>query len=269
MQVEAALGNKNSLCQILFLLPMVSWLTVGLSTRPAEAAPPREAGIATAVEGPVTVTHPFTPTRLLKVDQGLNWRDVIETPKNATAQLILDQKTTVTIRELSRLELRKERLPTGVRYVVELLSGKVRMSVDRALMRPGDQVQVRSRNAVASVRGTEFIVETAGDSTTVYTLSGVVEVANRRGAPVPMERIGAYEVARVSGRKAPVVTPLRPAPTSFAVAAEPASSGWKPSAPLLAALLSFAALISFFLTARAYSFQATYHGTAPRRFSSR
>lgn len=245
MQVEAALGNKNSLCQMLFLLPMVSWLTVGLSTRPAEAAPPREAGVATAVEGPVTVTHPFTPTRLLKVNQGLNWRDVIETPKNATAQLLLDQKTTVTIRELSRLELRKERLPRGVRYVVELLSGKVRMSVDRALMRPGDQVQVRSRNAVASVRGTEFIVETAGDSTTVYTLSGVVEVANRRGAPVRMERIGAYEVARVSGRKAPVVTPLRPAPTSFAVAAEPASSGW------------------------AYSLQATYHGTAPRRFSSR
>lgn len=35
MQVEAALSNKNSLCQMLFLLPMVSWLTVGLSTRPA------------------------------------------------------------------------------------------------------------------------------------------------------------------------------------------------------------------------------------------
>lgn len=267
MRVEAALGNKNFLCRLLFLLPMVSWLTVGLSTRPAEAAPPRAAGVATAVEGPVTVTPPFAPTRLLKVDQGLHWRDVIETPKNATARLLLDQKTTVTVRELSRLELRKERLPTGVRYVVELLQGQVRMSVDRALMRPGDQVQVRSRNAVASVRGTEFIVETAGDSTTVYTLSGVVEVANRRGAPVRMERIGAYEAARVSGRKAPVVIPFRPAPTSITVAAEPASSAWRPSAPLLGGLLSFAALISFFLTARAYSLHSTHHGTARRWFS--
>ena len=244
------MGNKKTACCLLVQLTMVSWLGVSLSTRPAEAAPPREAGVATAVVGSVTLTRPFAPSHPLKVDQGLYWRDVIETPKNATAQLLLEQKTTVTIRELSRLELREERLTTGMRYVVELLHGKVRMSVDRALMRPGDQVQVRSRNAVASVRGTEFIVETAGDSTTVHTLAGVVEVTNRGGAPARVERIGAYEAARVSGDKAPVrfnFTPPEPEPTTSAVPAEPATSAWKPFALLVAGLLFFAALLSILI----------------------
>ena len=266
------MGNKKTACCLLVQLTMVSWLGVSLSTRPAEAAPPRAAGVATAVVGPVTLTRPFVPSHPLKVDQGLYWRDVIETPKNATAQLLLEHKTTVTIRELSRLELREERLTTGMRYVVELLSGKVRMSVDRALMRPGDQVQVRSRNAVASVRGTEFIVETIGDSTTVYTLSGVVEVANRGGAPARVERIGAYEAARVSGDKAPVrfnFTPPEQERTGIAVPAEPASAPREPFVSLLTGFLWFAALVSFFLAAGAYSFHAGHRETAGRHGSSR
>ena len=51
-------------------------------------------------------------------------------------------------------------MPEGIRYTAELVSGKVRASVARALMRPGEQVEVRTRNVVASVRGTDFIVET-------------------------------------------------------------------------------------------------------------
>ncbi len=278
------MGKKKTACRLLVLLTMVSWPTVSLSTRPAEAAPPGEAGVATAVAGPVTLTRPFAFSHPLKVDQGLYWRDVIETPKNATTQLRLEHKTTVTVRELSRLELRKEHLTTGVRYVVELLSGKVRMSVDRALMRPGDQVQVRTWNAVASVRGTEFIVETAGDSTTVHTLTGVVEVTNRGGALARVERIGAYEAARVSGDKAPTrsqfaphdldvalqgLTPPEVEPTTIAVSAEPPSSAWNSFAPLVAGLLLSAALVSFLLTAWAYSPEAARHGGAYRHFSSR
>lgn len=269
------MGKKKTACRLLVLLTMVSWPTVSLSTRPAEAAPPGEAGVATAVAGPVTLTRPFAFSRPLKVDQGLYWRDVIETPKNATTQLRLKHKTTVTVRELSRLELRKEQLTTGVRYVVELLSGKVRMSVDRALMRPGDQVQVRTWNAVASVRGTEFIVETAGDSTTVHTLTGVVEVTNRGGALARVERIGAYEAARVSGDKAPTRSQFAPHDLDLALQGltppkvEPTNSAWNSFAPLVAGLLLSAALVSFLLTAWAYSPEAARHGGAYRHFSSR
>lgn len=211
-----------------FLILVVSWLMLGPGTPSAAAAPPQEAGVVTAVAGPVTVTRPFASTHLLKVRDGVYWGDVVEAPQDATAQLLLAQKTTVTVRELSRLELRQEALATGVRYVVELLAGKIRMSVDRALMGAGEQVQVRSRNAVASVRGTDFVVETVegppgpisrlpsvpsvmaqegpapASETIVYTLSGVVEVTTHEGVPGRVMRIAAYEAVRVSGGQAPV-----------------------------------------------------------------
>ncbi len=225
--LEAELGERAKR-RLVFLILMVTWLMLGPGTPSAAAAPPQEAGVVTAVAGPVTVTRPFASTHLLKVRDGLYWGDVVEAPQDAMAQLFLAQKATVTVRELSRLELRQEALATGVRYVVELLAGKIRMSVDRSLMRPGEQVQVRSRNAVASVRGTDFVVETVqgppgpisglpsgpgviaqegpapASETIVYTLSGVVEVTNREGGPAQVVRIGAYEAARVSGGKVPV-----------------------------------------------------------------
>jgi hypothetical protein len=113
---------------------------------------------------------------------------------------------------------------------VELVAGKVRASVARMLMRPGEQVEVRTRNAVASVRGTDFVVETVerpaptrafglvegrevaegihggaagSDETVVATLSGVVEVANRLAATGAAERVGAYETAHISDRWEP------------------------------------------------------------------
>jgi len=192
-----------------FLIPMASWLMLGPRTQSAAAAPPQEAGVVTAVAGPVTVTRPFASTHPLKVREGLYWEDVVEAHQEATAQLLLTQRATVTVRELSRLELRQEVLATGVRYVVELVAGKIRISVDRAL-KAGEEVQVRSRNAVASVRGTDFIVLTAREGparpseTIVYALSGVVEVTTREAVPGRVMRVRTYEAARVSGGQGPM-----------------------------------------------------------------
>lgn len=222
------MGERAQL-RLVFLIPMASWLTVWLGTSSGAAASPQEAGIVTAVDSSVTVTRPFASTHPLKARDRLYWGDVVETHREATAQLLLAQKATVTVRDLSRLALRQEALTTGVRYVVELVTGKIRISVDRALMRAGEEVQVRSRDAVASVRGTEFVVEVVDGSpgpiagpltvpgliapeerparpseTLVYTLSGVVEVTTREAGPGRMMRIGAYEAARVSGQQGPM-----------------------------------------------------------------
>lgn len=188
----------------------------------------RGAGTVTAVVGPVTVTRAAATPRPLKSGDLLFWRDVVESGKDGSARLVLGGKTTVTLRELSRLELRVDRQAEGIRYTVELLSGKVRASVARMLMRPGEQVEVRTRNAVASVRGTDFVVETVeppahagafgllgvrepapgvGDSvarsaeTVVTTLSGMVEVSNRLVGAGRAEAVGAHEAVRVSGRQ--------------------------------------------------------------------
>ena len=188
----------------------------------------RGSGTVTAVVGLVTVTRAAARPRPLKSGDLLFWRDVVESGKDGSARLVLGGKTTVTLRELSRLELRVDRQAEGIRYTIELLSGKVRASVARMLMRPGEQVEVRTRNAVASVRGTDFVVETAeppahagafgllgvqelaprvSDSvarsaeTVVTTLSGMVEVSNRRAGAGRAEAVGAYEAVRVSGRQ--------------------------------------------------------------------
>jgi len=188
------------------LTTLVGIVTAGIA--PTEAA--NVAGQVTAVAGPVTVTRVHVNPQPVKFRDDLYWRDVVEAEKDAIARLLLGGKTTVTVRELSRLELREERHPEGMRYVIDLLAGKVRASVARMLMQPGEQVEVWTSNVVSSVRGTDFIVQTLNDpasgtvETVVVTLAGVVEVSNRLAGTGRVERIGPYEAARVSGTQDPV-----------------------------------------------------------------
>lgn len=83
---------------------------------------------------------------------------MVEARRDGIARILLGGTTTVTVRELSRLELREESAPEGVRYTVELFSGKLGAGVARMLLRPGERIEVRTCNAVASLRGTDFIV---------------------------------------------------------------------------------------------------------------
>lgn len=216
--------------RILLVLGL-SMLAGTLAAPVASAETPKIAGQVVAVAGPVSVIRPDVMPHPLRFHDNLYWRDVVEVRKEGIARVLLGGRTTVTVRELSRLELREERLAEGVRYTVDLVWGKVRASVARMLMRPGDEVEVWTRNTVASVRGTDFLVETverpaqAGafgllavrqvaqevgqrpgrpSETVVVTLSGVVEVSNRLTKTGHVERIGAYEAVRVSGNQNPV-----------------------------------------------------------------
>jgi len=194
----------------LLLVLIGSGLTGALITGLAAAGTANIAGQVTAVAGPVTVTRADVNPQPLKFRDALHWRDVLEAHKDGIARVLLGGKTTVTVRELSRLELREERLTEGTRYAVELLSGKVRATVARMLMGSGDQVEVRTRNVIASVRGTDFVVETVSDpagqsvETVVVPLSGVVEVSNRLAGTGRGERIGPSEAVRVRGTQDPV-----------------------------------------------------------------
>ena len=214
-----------------FLVLMVSVMAGTLFTGMAAAETSKAAGQVMAVAGPVTVARADVTPHQLKFRDNLFWRDVVEARKNGIARVLLGGKATVTVRELTRLELREEKRAEGVRYVADLVSGRIRASVARMLMRPGDQVEVWTFNTVASVRGTDFIVETVerpvqapafgllgvrevahgvGDSaaasgeTVVVTLSGLVDVSNPLAETGRAARIGAYEAVRVSGRQDPI-----------------------------------------------------------------
>lgn len=188
---------------------------------PAAAAD--DIGVATAVRGVATLSRGAAGAHPVKFRDAVRWHDVIETSKDSGVRLLVLGKMSVTIRELSRVELREEAMAGGRRHTLGLLAGKVRAVVEHSLMDKNELVEVRSPNAVAAVRGTDFVVEvippparaeafgmlaaTSGPMmaqgpsaliTLVYTLAGAVDVTN--GAT---ERVAAFQGARVEGGAPP------------------------------------------------------------------
>jgi len=212
------------------LIAVAALIGVGLPGV-SRAGQPNSVGTVTAVSGSVTVTRAAAARQPLKFGDAVHWDDVVEVPKGGFARLLLWGGTTVSVRELSRVELRRELRADGIRYTLELVWGKLRVSVARMLMGQGGHLDVQTRNAVASVRGTDFIVETleapgqaqgfgllgatavgqgvgVGGSgsmeTIVTTLSGVVELSSRPPGTGRVERVGASETSGVRGRHDPV-----------------------------------------------------------------
>jgi FecR protein len=118
-------------------------------------------GIVTALQGTAQLTRPTVPAAVgLRFKDGLLIRDIVDTQENSRLRILFGGKSTVTVRELSRLEVREEALPTGGTLSIhELSSGAILVNVARQLLRPGDEVQIRTPNAVAAVRGTTLAAQ--------------------------------------------------------------------------------------------------------------
>lgn len=157
------------------------------------------AGVVTAASGSVTLTR-ANAVQPLRFRSGVEWRDIIETQAAAHARLLLLGRTSLTVRELSRLQLTTD--------VVRLNSGKLRAVIEPSLMRPGDRFEVETPNAIAAVRGTDLVVDLESLSESVvqsaiqsaiYALNGLVLVRNPLSATQRVEQIGPFEGVRVSG----------------------------------------------------------------------
>ena len=118
-------------------------------------------GVVTALTGKADLKRAQDPqAAALKLRDPLAVRDVVETREESVARILLLGKTTVTVRELSRFEIREEKLLDGAEHAgVDLAAGRIRVMVARRLMKPGDEVQIRTINAVVSVRGSETVIE--------------------------------------------------------------------------------------------------------------
>jgi hypothetical protein len=88
--------------------------------------------------------------------------------------MLFGGKASVTVRELSRFEVREETLPGGAtRSTVQLNSGAIIVNVARQLMKPGDEVIINTNNAVAAVRGSMIYVESLEPTRSTFAqLSG-------------------------------------------------------------------------------------------------
>ena len=117
---------------------------------PALASAQQAVGVVTALKGKAQLTRATTQTAL-RFKGDLILRDLIDTQEKSLTRVLFGGKSTVTVRELSRLEVREELLPGGrTRIIHDLSSGSTLVNVARSLMRRGDEVQIRTPNAIAA-----------------------------------------------------------------------------------------------------------------------
>jgi hypothetical protein len=161
------------------------------------------AGVVTTVEGSATVarlTHPQIQPLRFKDDVFL--RDRITTGERAFVRVLLGGRATVTARERSILTITE--VP-GV-ATIQLGEGRISVAVSRALMKPGQVIEIKTPNAVTAIRGTVVVAEVVplGEShrSTMTILRGLVDVTrlDATAGPVgPAVKVGALQRVAVTG----------------------------------------------------------------------
>ena len=131
------------------LLLFVLWPTLGL----AQSAPP--AGIVTQLQGKATIARPVVTQPIsLKFKDDVFFRDQVATGERSLVRVLLGGKALVTVRELSTLTFIDE----PKRAAVDLKNGKLAVGVAKTLLGHDEEIQVRTPNAIASIRGSLLIV---------------------------------------------------------------------------------------------------------------
>lgn len=170
-------------------------------------------GVVTTVIGPVTVARASLPPEPLRFKDDVFLRDRVTTGDDAITRILLGGKVIVTARERSTLTITE--VP-GV-STIHLTSGRIAVAVEKARMKPGERVEIRTPNAVAGVRGTVLIVEAEPDVSTVTVLRGLVHVTRLNSVTgVPVGRytaVGARQTVTVRNDVLPArsrpITPSR------------------------------------------------------------
>ena len=178
----------------------------------------RGVGVVTTLAGTVTVARAALPGPLpLHFKDDVFVRDHIATAEKSVVRVLLGGKALVTVRELSSLTIKEE---TG-RSTVDLTSGKIAMGVVRQRMRPGEVIEIRTPNAIASIRGTVLVVElipAPGGSpgqpnytTKIHVLHGLVEVSDPNNPGAPATQVGTLQSWSRTGSEPFSQTSLSPA----------------------------------------------------------
>jgi len=183
--------------------------------RVAVADDQASAGVVAALNGEATVTRSAIPRPIaLHLRDDVFVRDQIRTEPRALVRVLLGGKALITMRELSVLTVTEE----AGRVTVDLASGKIGVAVVKGRMQPGEIIQIRSPNAIASVRGTVFVVEVdpvqTGPSsaapvvtTRVHLLHGALDVSARHDAAQTV-RLAERQSVVVSGNTLGSVQPI-------------------------------------------------------------
>ena len=159
-------------------------------------------GVVTAVQGQAQLTRPaLAKPALLRQKDDIMLRDVVDTREKSMARMLFGGKATVTLRELSRFEVREETLPGGAtRSTIQLNSGAILVNVARQLMKPGDEVIINTNNAVATIRGSMIYAESLEPSQSTFAqISGTATLNCPRPATTPTATLNRFTAADIKG----------------------------------------------------------------------
>jgi len=173
------------------------------------------AGIVTSAQGRVTVARTTeTAAAPLKFRDEVFIQDRVSTGVDSLARMLLGGKAVITIREHSSVTITE----VPGKSIVEVGTGRMALSVARERMKPGEAIEVRTPNAVASVRGTVVVTEVSRVGTQFVSsftvVRGTVGVSRIDSQSLPvgaMVTLGERQQAGVEGTQ-PVSTPQTVSP---------------------------------------------------------
>ena len=181
-----------------------------------------KAGVVTTLEGNVTARRVALPGPVpLKFKDDVFLQDTVTTGEKSLARMLLGGKAVVTVRERSVLTITE----VPGRSTIDLDSGKFALAVAREKMKPGEEILIRTPNAVAGVRGTVVVTEVNRQSaqagggvpavlTNFYVLRGTItaqqlDPGTRQPLGTPMN-VGTLQAYSQAGSAAPRVAPVPP-----------------------------------------------------------
>jgi hypothetical protein len=216
-------------------------LVAAVTPLPALAQQAREAGQVSHSEGQVTAQGPGTrPSPALKLRDPVYLRDTITTGPESLVKMLMGGKAVVTVRELSSLTITEEPNRTLINMAANPPNGgKVLVNLKKDRMRPGESIDVRTPNAIASIRGSQAVVEHGPNVTDVDNVDGTdvraaVIVANVISAFLQIPAGQGITITNILGP----LRPVRPNVMQKVIAKGKSGRGQKPANPNVGADVS-------------------------------
>jgi len=143
------MNNRKS-----YIISLLLALLIGI---PGLALAQGAIGVVTALKGKVKLTRGASQTELGFKDSVIS-RDLISTQEKSLVRILFGGKSSVTVRERSRLRVTGTLRSTGtLRTIHELNDGEILLNVPQRLIRQGDEFQIHTPNALASIRGASLL----------------------------------------------------------------------------------------------------------------
>lgn len=166
-------------------------------------------GKFTRVEGSVDVLREGQfPAKPVTVKDPVMLKDIVRTKSASKAEITLKDNSILRIAQRSRIDIGEYFTGDTGKGIVKLQRGQVQAVVDKSTAKrvaaaPGANVfEVRTPNAVAGVRGTDFFVSYDNNSTTILLKEGSV-CAYNLNAPTSMVCLPPNYIVTITGANVP------------------------------------------------------------------